>query len=54
MDTHARQKVVGIDVSKDSLAVCHLADGKMEHLEPKNSKLVLSNWSSAAGRTACM
>jgi len=38
MDTQARHKVVGIDVSKDSLAVCHLADGKAQHLEIGNDK----------------
>jgi transposase len=38
MDTQAKQKVVGIDVSKDSLAVCHQADGKAQYLEAGNNK----------------
>jgi len=33
-----RQNVIGIDVSKDSLAICHLANGKMQHLETGNDK----------------
>ncbi|WP_161890761.1 IS110 family RNA-guided transposase [Pontibacter russatus] len=38
MDTQARPKVVGIDVSKDSLAGCHMRDGKTQHLETENNK----------------
>lgn len=38
MDTQARPKVVGIDVSKDSLAGCHMRDGKAQHLETENNK----------------
>lgn len=33
-----KQKVVGIDVSKDSLAICYLAGEKVQHLEMENSK----------------
>jgi len=38
MDTPAKQKVVGIDVSKDSLAICHLAEEKVQHLETANNQ----------------
>lgn len=38
MDTPAKHKVVGIDVSKDSLAICHLPGEKMQHLEMENNK----------------
>jgi hypothetical protein len=38
MDTPAKPKVVGIDVSKDSLAICYLANEKVQHLEMENSK----------------
>ena len=38
MATPAKPKVVGIDVSKDSLAICHLAEEKVQHLETENSK----------------
>ena len=33
MTTPAKHKVVGIDVSKDSLAICHLAAEKLLYLE---------------------
>jgi len=32
------QTVVGIDVSKKTLAVCHLVAGKPQHLEVENAK----------------
>ncbi|KAA5548363.1 IS110 family RNA-guided transposase [Adhaeribacter rhizoryzae] len=38
MATPAKPKVVGIDVSKDSLAICHLVEEKVQHLEMENSK----------------
>ena len=38
MAPQAEQKVVGIDVSKETLAVCHLVDGKAQHLETDNNK----------------
>ncbi len=38
MTSPAKQKVVGIDVSKDSLAVCHLAEEKVQHLETENNQ----------------
>jgi hypothetical protein len=38
MTIPAKPKVVGIDVSKDSLAICHLAAEKVQHLETENSK----------------
>ncbi len=38
MATPTKPKVVGIDVSKDSLAICHLANEKVQHLETENSK----------------
>ncbi|KAA5538028.1 IS110 family RNA-guided transposase [Adhaeribacter rhizoryzae] len=37
MATSAKQKVVGIDVSKDSLAICHLVEEKLQHLETENN-----------------
>jgi len=37
MTTPTKQKVVGIDVSKDSLAICHVVDGKVQHLETENN-----------------
>ena len=39
MITPARQKVVGIDVSKETLAISHLADERMQHLEVSNNKV---------------
>lgn len=39
MDTQVRTKVVGIDVSKDSLAGCHMREGKTQHLETENNKV---------------
>ncbi len=33
-----KHKVVGIDVSKDSLAICHLAEEKLQHLEVSNTR----------------
>jgi transposase len=33
----AKQKVVGIDVSKDTLAICHLVEEKLQHLETENN-----------------
>jgi transposase len=38
MTIPARQKVVGIDVSKETLAICHLADEKAQHLETENNQ----------------
>jgi transposase len=38
MTTSAKQKVVGIDVSKDSLAICHLVEEKLQHLETENNQ----------------
>ncbi|MFD3002868.1 transposase [Pontibacter toksunensis] len=38
MVSQAEQKVAGIDVSKETLAVCHLVDGKAQHLETDNNK----------------
>ena len=38
MTTSAKQKVVGIDVSKDSLAICHLAEEKLQYLETENNQ----------------
>ena len=38
MSTPAKQKVVGIDVSKDSLAICHLIGEKAQHLETENNQ----------------
>jgi hypothetical protein len=37
MATPTKQKV-GIDVSKDSLAICHLAEEKLQHLEVSNNR----------------
>jgi len=37
MATSAKQKVVGIDVSKETLAICHLAEEKLQHLETENN-----------------
>jgi transposase len=39
MDTQVRTKVVGIDVSKDSLAACHRVEEKALHLETDNNKV---------------
>ncbi|RDV13557.1 IS110 family transposase [Pontibacter diazotrophicus] len=39
MDTQVRQKVVGIDVSKGTLAACHMREGKTQHLETDNNKV---------------
>ncbi|KAA5548372.1 IS110 family RNA-guided transposase [Adhaeribacter rhizoryzae] len=38
MATSVKQKVIGIDVSKDSLAICHLAEEKVQHLETENNQ----------------
>lgn len=38
MSTLTKHKLVGIDVSKDSLAICHLAEEKMQHLEMQNNR----------------
>jgi hypothetical protein len=38
MATSAKHKVIGIDVSKDSLAICHLAEEKVQHLETENNR----------------
>jgi hypothetical protein len=38
MATPTNQKVVGIDVSKDSLAICYLAEEKLQHLETENNQ----------------
>ncbi|MCJ8166738.1 IS110 family transposase [Pontibacter sp. E15-1] len=38
MVPQAEQKVVGIDVSKESLVICHLVDGKAQHMEAGNDK----------------
>jgi len=44
MNTIAKQKVVGIhkavgfNVSKESLSICHLVDGKVLHLETENNQ----------------
>ncbi|MCC9168065.1 IS110 family transposase [Pontibacter harenae] len=38
MDSPARLKVVGIDVSKDSLAASHLAQGTGQHMETENNQ----------------
>jgi len=38
MATPAKQKVIGIDVSKDSLAICHLAEKKIQHLETEDNQ----------------
>jgi len=35
MTISAKHKVVGIDVSKDSLGICFLAEEKVQHLETK-------------------
>jgi len=35
----AKRKVVGIDVSKETLAICHLAEEKLQHLETENNRL---------------
>ncbi|QMU27867.1 IS110 family transposase [Adhaeribacter radiodurans] len=34
----AKQKVIGIDVSKDTLAVCFSLEDKLQHLEVSNNK----------------
>ena len=39
MITPAKQKVVGMDVSKGTLAICHLAAEKLQHLETGNRQL---------------
>src|SRR3712207_2679102 len=38
MATPAKPKVVGIDVSKDSLAICHLVEKKLQPLEVSNNR----------------
>jgi len=38
MATPAKPKVVGIDVSKETLAICHLVEEKLQHLETENSQ----------------
>jgi len=38
MTIPAKQKVVGIDVSKETLAICHLAEEKLQHLEIQNNR----------------
>jgi transposase len=38
MTSPAKQKVVGIDVSKNSLAICHLVEEKLQHLTTENNQ----------------
>jgi transposase len=38
MNPLAKQKVIGIDVSKDTLAVCFSLADKLQHLEVSNNK----------------
>ena len=50
MVTSVKPKVVGIDVSKDSLAICHLANEKVQHLEMENSKAGFKQFIKQCGK----
>src|SRR3712207_6937469 len=54
MATPAKPKVVGIDVSKDSLAICHLVEKKLQPLEDRKSTRLNSSHANISYAVFCL